>query len=82
MKNNNNNISQLINKTGEAVLIVLIIFFMGLLIPMLITTVLVAFTSLQYDEVIGSSVIFWLFTIIGWWISAMYINDVLTKSDD
>ena len=63
---------QLLSSAVKALMILFIIFIMGLFVPMIITTLLVLSSSLQYDEIIASNsgltFLFWLFTIIGWFI--------------
>lgn len=69
----------LINKSLEAILILLIVFILGLFVPMLITTLVVTFTKTTYNEVFTSSVVFWIFTVIGWVCSAIFVNDEMTR---
>lgn len=70
----------LLNSAVKALMILFIIFIMGLFVPMLITTLLVILTKTTYTEVITESVVFWLFTIIGWFMSAIFVNDELNDS--
>jgi hypothetical protein len=69
----------LINKSLEAILILLIVFILGLFVPMLITTLVVIFTKTTYCEVFTTSVVFWIFTIIGWVIAAIFVNDEIDR---
>jgi hypothetical protein len=72
-------ITHIIKKTGEAIVILLTVFFLGLLIPMLITTLCVIFVAdATYAEAMNS-VPFWLFTIVGWVIAGCYINEQVNK---
>lgn len=67
----------LLLKTTEAILILLSIFFIGILIPMVITTLCVIFVdNATYTEAV-SSPIFWIFSVIGWVIAGCYINEVV-----
>ena len=69
----------LISKTVEAFLIIGIVFVLGLLVPMLVTTLVVVFTKETFNNIIGTSVIFWLFTIIGWIISAIFVDNKISE---
>ena len=54
------------------------LFFLGLLIPMLVSSFLVIFTECKYSECI-QSIPFCLFTFIGWITSSYIFNDFLNK---
>ncbi len=62
-----------------AISIVISVFVLGILGPIMITTILVSFTSVTYCQIIGHSEVFWVFTIIGWVISGVFINDMIKK---
>jgi len=73
------NTNQLIKKTIEAFMILGIIFVMGLFVPMLISLFVVIFTSATFESIISEGVVFWLFTVIGWFLSAFFVNDALKE---
>lgn len=64
----------LFKRTIELVQVVLIVFFLGLLIPILISTIVVLNTKATFGEIISESVIFWIFTIIGWILAAIFVD--------
>ena len=64
-----------------AISIVISVFVLGILGPFMITTILVAFTSVTYCQIIGHSEIFWVFTIIGWIIAGVFINDMIKSQE-
>ena len=68
-----------LNAFKNAVTIITIIFILGLFVPMLISTIVVIFTATTFESIISESAIFWLFTLIGWLCSSVYINEALTK---
>ena len=60
-------------------IIMSMIIVMGMFIPMVITTIVVIFTPTTFAYIIGESVIFWIFTIIGCIVSACYISSKLNE---
>lgn len=66
-------------KTGEAVVVLLSILFLGNLIPTTVSMCIAICTKETFEGIITSSVVYWLFTIIGWIVAAIYINDEITK---
>jgi len=68
---------KLLFKTGEAMLVLLSIFVLGIFVPFLISAIVAGASEITLGGIIANSVPFWIGTIIGWFISAIYINDIL-----
>ena len=71
----------LLSKISETFVILLSIFTLGLFIPLL-TAIFVAITTTATISQGVSSVPFWIFTIIGWIVSACYINYIVTIEEN
>lgn len=72
----------ILEKTGEAMLILLSVLILGMFIPFVISSFIVIFSDYTYQQCVVENVIFWIFTIICWVVSGIYINDVVTKRND
>ena len=66
----------LLNKTAIAILILLCIIVLGLVVPITLTIVLKIITPISWIDC-TTSVPFWICTVIGWLVSAIYINEVI-----
>lgn len=64
----------LFEKIGVAFIAVISIIVLGLLVPMLVSTFIVVTTRFTL-EMCTTSVLFWIFTIFGWLIASIYVND-------
>lgn len=77
---------KLLNSGFNALMTMLIVFVIGMLLPMLFTSMLVIFGDVTYQDVLtqpdNSTMIFWIACIIGWLCGMFYINDELKKSID
>lgn len=71
---------RLITKVGEAAVILLSVLFLGAFVPFTIALFVYASTEATFAECTSHSIVFWLFTIIGWVGASIYINeDVIGK---
>lgn len=68
----------LFEKVGIAFIALISIIALGLLVPMLVSTFVVLTTSSTLEQCV-TSVLFWIFTIIGWIISGIYVNESITS---
>lgn len=68
----------LINKVFNTILILLSITILGIFIPLIVSFFISILTPATFADC-TISIPFWLFTIIGWIISAAYVNDVITE---
>jgi hypothetical protein len=68
----------LISKTFNAIVIIICTFILGISIPMIVSVLLSLLTPATFADC-TNSVPFWLFTVIGTIISAIYINHVLKE---
>lgn len=69
----------LINKVFYAILILLSITILGISVPIMVSLLLTLLTPASFEQC-TTSVPFWLITIIGWFISAFYVNDLITEN--
>lgn len=67
----------LFEKVGIAFIALISIIALGLLVPMLVSTFVVLTTSSTLEQCV-TSVPFWIFTILGWIISGIYVNESIT----
>lgn len=67
-----------LNALITGILVLLSIFLLGIFIPIL-TSLLLIITSNTSTQDCITSLPFWLFTIVGWIIAAIYVNDELKK---
>lgn len=68
----------LLKKLLYALLILFSIFILGIFIPMIISLFIVMTTPATLTNCIETAP-FWIFTILGWIISSIYINEEITK---
>lgn len=68
-------------KLIEAIIILLSVFILGVFIPFLIASLVVLSTDTTYCQIIGGGALFWVFSVIGWIISAVYINEMVTEDN-
>jgi hypothetical protein len=66
----------LMTKTLEAILILLSIFILGIFVPFIMSLFIAMFTKNTLSECI-TTVPFCILALIGWLISANYLNDVI-----
>lgn len=66
---------RLITKVGEAVVILLSVLLLGAFVPFTIALFVYASTEATFAECTSHSIVFWLFTIIGWIGAYSYINE-------
>ena len=62
-----------------AITILFAIFILGIFVPFIITALIAGFTPLTIGDIISSSAVFWVFSVIGWFVSAVYVNDVVSN---
>jgi tryptophan-rich sensory protein len=67
----------LINKTFNTLLILLSISILGIFIPLIVSFFISILTPATFLDC-STTVPFWLFTVIGWIASAVYVNDIIT----
>ena len=70
---------KLLLKSGEALLTLLIIFVLGIYVPFLIASIVAGASEATIGYIISNSVPFWIGTIIGWFVAAIYVNDIVTE---
>ena len=69
---------KLINQVFYALICLTSIFILGIFIPVMISLFATLSTPATFVDC-TTSVPFWIFTIIGWFVSAIYVNDILTE---
>lgn len=69
-------VKNLFEKIGVAFVALISIIVLGLLVPMLVSTFVVLTTRTTLEECV-ISVPFWIFTILGWLIACIYVNDAI-----
>ena len=67
----------LIKTVFNSLLILISISILGISIPLIVSLFISILTPATFLDC-SVSVPFWLFTVIGWIVSAVYVNDVLT----
>ena len=65
-------------KIIEALIVVIATFVLGILFPILVSTMLTIMTKATYIDCI-CSVPFWIFTVLGWVVAGVYINETVTE---
>ena len=68
----------IIIKTLEGLLVLLSIFVLGIFVPLLISLFIIITTDTLLQECIQTAP-FFLFTIIGWIVSSVYINEIINR---
>jgi uncharacterized BrkB/YihY/UPF0761 family membrane protein len=73
----------LLNLTLYTLSVLLLVFVIGMFLPMLFTSILVMFSDITYEDVLtrldNSTIMFWFICIIGWCCAMFYVNDELNK---
>ena len=74
----------LLNSGTKALATLLIIFVIGMFLPLLFTTVLVILSDISYQEVLvnldNSTALFWIACVIGWICGMFYMGDEIDKN--
>ena len=71
----------ILNQVLLAVIVLLSIFVLGLVVPLIVSAFVVVNTDILWINAITSP-LFWIVSLFGWGIAAVYLNDTVRNSED